>query len=148
MSQRSNKEIVRRYFEEALDGRNVAVTDPLFTSDCLIHRPGSKKPLVGLEGIRTVVSDSIERFSRFETRIHDMIAEGDRVVCRVSHLGTYKTGWTSRLGQHSLEGKKVNWDAIAIFRIKDGKIAEEWVCRDELGMLLQVGVLQAAPDQA
>jgi hypothetical protein len=28
-----------------------------------------------------------------------------------------------------------------MFRIRDGKIAEEWVCRDELGMLIQLGVV-------
>ncbi len=146
MSTQLNKEIVRRYFEEALDGRKADLTEQLFTTDCVIHRPEYREPLVGLDGIRKIASGVCEKFSYFETRIHDMIAESDRVVCRVSHFGTYKTGWTSRLGQHSVEGKNVNWNAIAIFRIKDGKIAEEWVCRDELGMLLQLGVLQAAPD--
>ena len=141
MSPQLSKETVRRYFEEALDGRKVDLTEDLFTTDCIIHRPESRKPFVGLDGIRKIVSGSCERFSHFKTRIHDMVAEGDRVVCRVSHFGTYKTSWTSRLGQHPVEGKEVNWDAIAIFRIRDGKIAEEWVCRDELGMLLQLGVL-------
>jgi hypothetical protein len=29
-----------------------------------------------------------------------------------------------------------------MFRIQGGKIAEEWVCRDELGMLMQLGVVR------
>jgi predicted ester cyclase len=37
-------------------------------------------------------------------------------------------------------GKTVTWSAIAIFRIRDGKIAEEWVNRDELGMSIELGV--------
>jgi hypothetical protein len=28
-----------------------------------------------------------------------------------------------------------------MFRVCDGKIAEEWVCRDELGMLIRLGVV-------
>jgi hypothetical protein len=32
--------------------------------------------------------------------------------------------------------------ATAIFRMKDGKIAEEWVNRDELGILLSAGILK------
>ena len=38
-------------------------------------------------------------------------------------------------------GKTVTWPAIAIFRFHDSKIAEEWVSRDELGMLIELGVL-------
>jgi hypothetical protein len=41
------------------------------------------------------------------------------------------------------EGKVVTWSSLTIFRIRDGKIAEEWVCRDELGMLMQLGVVAA-----
>jgi len=49
--------------------------------------------------------------------------------------------WVSRLGRHEVAGKAVNWQAMAIFRIRDGKIAEEWVSRDELGMLIQLDVV-------
>ena len=41
-----------------------------------------------------------------------------------------------------IKGKTYAWDAIAIFRVKDGKIAEEWVNRDELGILLSIGAVQ------
>jgi SnoaL-like polyketide cyclase len=36
----------------------------------------------------------------------------------------------------------ITWEAIVIFRFEDGKIAEEWVSRDELGMLRAAGILQ------
>jgi len=39
-------------------------------------------------------------------------------------------------------GKTVTWNAIAIFRFEDRWIIEEWVTRDELGMILQLGLLQ------
>jgi predicted ester cyclase len=141
MSSEFNKGVIRRYFG-ALDGGKVEVIRELFTEDCVIHRPESPSPIVGLEGIKRIVSGVLERYSHFKTMIYDIIAETDRVVCRLSHRATYKGNWTSRIGEHSVEGKQVNWDAIAIFRMSDSKIAEEWVCRDELGMLLQLGVLE------
>jgi hypothetical protein len=49
-----------------------------------------------------------------------------------------------RIGPQDVSGKSVTWDAIVIFRMQNGKIAEEWVSRDELGMLLSAGVLQAS----
>jgi hypothetical protein len=39
----------------------------------------------------------------------------------------------------------LDWTAIAQFRLKDGKIAEEWVMRDELGMLVQIGRVSVGP---
>jgi hypothetical protein len=39
----------------------------------------------------------------------------------------------SRMGTYDIKGKPISWDAIVIFQLKNGKIAEEWVSRDELG---------------
>jgi predicted ester cyclase len=52
--------------------------------------------------------------------------------------------WTSRLGRHAVAGKTVSSPAITILHIRNGKIAEEWVKRDELGMLIELGVLTSA----
>ena len=42
-------------------------------------------------------------------------------------------------------GKVVTWQSITMFRIRDGKIAEERVCRDKLGMLMQLGAAPSFP---
>ena len=33
----------------------------------------------------------------------------------------------------------VIWTDVSIWRIADGKIAEHWACRDDVGLLRQVG---------
>jgi predicted ester cyclase len=48
----------------------------------------------------------------------------------------------SRMGTYDIKGKPISWDAIVIFQLKNGKIAEEWVSRDELGALLTAGILK------
>ena len=138
MPVKTNKEVVRRYFKEALDGANVDIVDALFTDDCIIHRPEALEPLLGLDGIRRIIAGAKTRYSLFETTIHDLFGAGDRVVCRLSHRVVFQADWVSRIGRHAVIGKQIEWPAIAIFRFEDGKIAEEWVCRDELGMLLQI----------
>jgi predicted ester cyclase len=88
-----------------------------------------------------VLEKILQVYSEFTTTIHDLIAEEDRLACRLSHRAVNRNEWTSRLGRHAVAGKTVSWLAIAIFRIRDGKIAEEWVNRDELGMLIELGVV-------
>ena len=55
MSTASHKAIVRRYFEEALDQRNVAILDDIVTTDCIIHRPEWPEPLRGLCSVQTIL---------------------------------------------------------------------------------------------
>jgi hypothetical protein len=74
-----------------------------------------------------------------------MIASGDYVSVRLSHRMTYsreEAFLQSRLGRFDVRGKNVEWEAMAMFRFENGKIAEEWVSNDELGQLLQIGTLE------
>jgi predicted ester cyclase len=144
MSIAANKTTVRRYFEEALDKRNLDVLDEIVTINCIIHRPEASEPIRGLEAFKHRLERILQTYSEFTTTIHDLIAEEDRVACRLSHRAVNRGEWTSRLGRHAVAGKTVGWPAIAIFRIRDGKIAEEWVNRDELGMLIELGVFESA----
>jgi hypothetical protein len=48
----SSKAIVRRYFEEALDKRNLDVLDEIVAIDCLIHRPETNEPIRGLDSFK------------------------------------------------------------------------------------------------
>jgi predicted ester cyclase len=144
MSTESNKAIVRCYFEEVVDKSKLDVLDEIVTRDCVIHRPEASEPIRGPEAFRRALERILRVYSDFTTTIHDLIAEDDRVACRLSHQAVNRSEWTSRLGTHAVAGKAVTWAAIAIFRFRDGKIAEEWVSRDELGMLIDLGVLKLA----
>jgi predicted ester cyclase len=141
MSFEQNKAFVRRYFEEVVDRGNVALLDELFTEACVIHRPETPEPIVGIEAFSQALGGILRTYSEFKTTIHDLIAEEDRVACRLSHRALNRGEWASRIGRHAVAGRIVTWPAIAIFRFHEGKIAEEWVSRDELGMLIELGVL-------
>jgi len=139
-----HKEVVRRYFAEALDGRDVALLDELFTPDCVIHRTESPQPRHGIEAIREVVRGASARYRSLRSDIHFMIGEGDKVACFLTHTAVFRDRWTSRLGEHDLAGREIRWSPMAVFAFRDGKVVEEWVHRDELGMLLAAGVVVTA----
>lgn len=72
--------------------------------------------------------------------MQDVFESGDRVVVRLSHRTVGMGMFRSRIGEHDIKGKSISWGAIAIFRMRNGKIAEQWVNRDEPGILLGLGV--------
>ena len=143
MNPAANKAIARRYFSEMVDKRSDKLLEELWTEDCVVHRPEVSATIKGREAFRQAFNRVVGPYSEFRTTIHDLIAENDLVVCHLSHRVVHRGGdWTSRLGCHAVvPGKVVTWLSLTMFRIRDGKIAEEWVCRDELGMLMQLGVV-------
>ncbi len=132
--------LVQRYFHEALDQGNAEIVAELFHPQCVMHRPGGT--VSGVDAVRGVVEHRKETYAQFKTEIHDVFGSGDRLVARLSHHGVGCGIWRSRFGSYNVSGKTVKWDSIAIFRFDEDRIIEEWVVRDELGMILQFGLTE------
>ncbi len=135
----AQKAVVRRYFSEVLDGGNAALALELFAQDCLVHRPELSGPLRGAAAVRAFLEPMGERYRSFRTTVHQLIAEGDSVAARLRHDVVLRDDFRSRLGPVPSAGKALSWEAVAVFHFAGGKIAEEWVSRDELGMLRALG---------
>src|SRR5579884_2264459 len=137
MSEEANKAVVERFFHEMADQGRSELEPELFTEDCVRRFPGRSS--VGY----SATPHAPRNTSSFRTTIHEMIACGDRVVARLTHDVTYSADIPSfpRIGPIAAAGKSVSWDATVVFRFRDGKICEELVARDELGILQQLGVV-------
>ena len=137
-----NKSIVLRYIQEVLDGKQFSLMPELFTPDIQMHRPGGE--LNDLSYIQRAFSNALSQHT-IQTTILDIFSSGNHVFVRLSHQMIYSSEHAtlrSRIGNFDVAGKSIHWDAMAIFCFSNGKIAEEWVSRDELGMLMQIGKLE------
>jgi len=76
-------------------------------------------------------------FPDLHVTVEDMIAEGEKVVVRVTMRGTQQGAF----GSIPPIGKQVAVSTIDMVRIEGGKIAEEWGIDDMLGMLQQLGLV-------
>jgi len=72
-------------------------------------------------------------------RIETLIAEGDKVVMRFRVVAVH----TKPLYGLPATGKRIEVAEIGMFRIADGKLKEAWYYGDELGLLLQLGIVNA-----
>jgi ketosteroid isomerase-like protein len=135
--------VVARYFE-ALENGDPSVIPELFAADCRVYRPELAEPLIGVDAIKAVVTRAHRNFDEFKATVLDSIEAGDTVAVRIRHEAVYRGEWRTRIGTFDVTGRPTSWEAMALFRLRDGKITEERVFRDELGMLLDVGALQRA----
>lgn len=134
-----NKEIVRRYYEEAFNDERLSLLDELIAQDVVNHNPLSDSTLSadeahGFEGFRKHVEAAHQGFPDARVTIEDLIAEDDRVAVRFTFEGTHE----GRFGGLEPTGKRVSLTNIALYRIEDGKIAERWLESDTLDMLEQL----------
>jgi ketosteroid isomerase-like protein len=132
-----NEALVRRFFEEFCNGRRTEVADEIVAGDYVSHGPQAP-PAEGPEGVKARVSvyqDSLDG----HWDVQEVFSAGDRVVARWSGSGTHE----GELMGVAPTGRPIDVDAISVFRIADGKIAEEWTVWDALGLLQQVDAVPA-----
>jgi predicted ester cyclase len=79
----------------------------------------------------------LSAFPDLHFTIEDMVAEGDKVVGRLPARGTHKG---ELLGIPPTD-KQITLTMTETFRLAEGKIAEQWVNMDALGMMQQLGAL-------
>ena|SRR6266849_3748694 len=137
MSAEQNKALVRRFYEE-IDKGNLAAMDDLVAEDYIDHSPPPFPFASGREGLKQAFKLFWEATPGYHL-IEDQIAEGDKVVTRLTAYGAHE----SDLPGIPATGSKLEMTAIAIHRIADGKIVEHWSNKDELGFLQQLGVIPA-----
>jgi steroid delta-isomerase-like uncharacterized protein len=135
MSTEENKAVVHRYFEEQ-SKRNWAGIEKLFAPDYVMHGapPGISPDLAGLRQLITAFWTAFPDEHALEK---DLIAEGDKVVSRVTVRGTHQGEFMGI----PPTGKQISWTAIAIDRFEAGKFIENWFSSDMLGLLQQLGAI-------
>jgi predicted ester cyclase len=132
MSVEHNKAVVTRFFEKAQDKGNVGLVDDI------------TKPARGIPGICSIVEKRVQLYRDFRTTIHQIIGEGDLVATRETHTGIHRGQFPTPIGTFDVTGRPIEWTSQVFFRFKEGKIAEMWVARDELGILRSLGIVLEA----
>ena len=136
MSAEENKAIARRAYD-AINRNDLDALEEMVDSDITDHDPAPGQG-PGLEGVKQYFSSLHAAFPDVHMDVEDMIAEGEKVVARVSVSGTHQGEF---LGIEPT-GNRVTIKGIDILRITDGRVVEHWGNFDDLGMLQQLGVVE------
>src|ERR1700758_2436771 len=131
-----NKALVRRFYEE-IDKGNIDILDELVAENYADHNP---PPWPRSGSGRERLKEDFRLFWRATPGHHiieDQIAEGDKVVTRLTSVGKHE----GDLPGAPPTGNELKMTSITIHRIADGKLAEKWSEKDMLSFLRSIGVL-------
>ena len=139
-SPEANKSVVGRYFDEIMNKGDLAVIDELMAPDFAFHIPTLPDPMRGPEGMKQFVSGLRSAFPDAVLAPDYMIADEHRVAVRYQMSGTQEGGF---LGAPA-SGNAVKDAGTDLFHLSGGKIVSVHVAEDGLGLLQQMGVLDAS----
>jgi len=127
-----NGEVVRAVFSTVWSEGHVERIPDLFSEHFVGHFPDGT--VNGREGLASEVNAHRTAFPDWTEEVEDVIIDRDRVAVRFRSQGT-NTG--DFLGNPPT-GNHVEISEVVIFRLTDGKIAEQWVYPDMLSLQRQL----------
>ncbi|MBI2927342.1 MAG: ester cyclase [Verrucomicrobia bacterium] len=136
-----NKDLLRRAHAEVWSRGNLAAADELYAPDFVCHFIAGSE-WKGIEGLKAEVRRHRASFPDWQEHIEQIVAEGDSVVTRFTSTGTQR-GVFNGLPP---TGTKVKISELAVHRIANGKIAEQWGCPDVLSLDKRLGIANPAAE--
>ena len=142
MSEQDNLRVARQGWD-AWNAHDPDSFVKLIADDFVSESDTVPAPLRGREAARQSMQMYFKAFPGLHFDIEQMIASGEHVITRWHGTGTHK----GELMGIPPTNNAITLTVSEIYRIADGKIAEQWVTLDALGMMQQLGVIPA-PGQA
>ena len=137
----SNVELCTRAQQELFGAGRLELADELIAPGCIDHGADTGPPRAGgtprgPEGMKAVVGWLRGAFPDLSYEIHDAFGDGDRVAVRCTARGTHAGEFLGRAATR----RSFAIEQIHVFRVEDGRIAEHWACRDDVGLMHQLGL--------
>ena len=140
VSMEAHKQTVRRAYQEVLNRRDLARVGEFFAPEF-----GAKQGQANVERVRRFLALVTGRCPDATVTIDELVAEGDRVVAIATWRGTHRGEWRTPVGTLPPTGKPVEWREMCVWRLVDGKLAEEQPVWDTMAVLRQVGAAVTLP---
>jgi predicted ester cyclase len=143
---REPKDVIEELFRRRVAGDD-GVIDELVAENLVNHAAGvdvggtfTDSGPQGREGwkqiLATIVNDLGEEIT---VDHHHLIAEGEFVVDHMTMHGRHQASTMPLLAGTEATAAPVAWTYIHIWRVVDGIVVEHWACRDDVGLLRQIG---------
>jgi len=113
METESNKQLIRRFYEEVWGKGDGTVAMEVFAPDYVRHDLRPTAALPGPEGQAKIAADFRAAFPNLQLRVDLLVAEGDMVVARWTMQGTNLGPW----GTQKPTGRRAHFSGVNFFRL-------------------------------
>lgn len=127
-----NKEVVLAY-HKVWSGSEIGNLDEILTSDFVCHYLTSEE-WKGIEDAKKEITNWRTLFPDWKEEIVDVVQENDKVVTRYKATATH----TKTYEGIDATGAKIEIYEVSIYRISNGKIAEQWAFPDDPSIKTQI----------
>jgi steroid delta-isomerase-like uncharacterized protein len=132
-----NKDLIRRLHEEVWSKGNVKKLDQFYSKKIVWHLLPLGVELKGLDQLEGHIREHRQAFPDWTEKVQQIVAEGDLVATRYISTGTNNGSFAG----NPPTGKWIQINEMAIHRIVDGKIVEQWVIPDIFSLNQQLGLI-------
>jgi predicted ester cyclase len=133
MSTTDNKLLARRVLEKVFPANDDVALRELISDRFVNHEaPNGTPPRLG--SITTFMHMLNQAFSEQRWEIHDVLADGDKVVIRCTHSGVH----TGDFFGLPATGRRFAYNQMHIVRFDNGKGVEHWAVRDDASLMRQL----------
>ena len=147
MSTDDNKAVVRRWFDEVISRGDMGALDAI-CAEChpqfAVIRGVIEPAPLGMSGLKSLITSLRSAFPDLHAEVEEQIAEGDKVVSRVTMRGTQRGEFNGM----PATGKSFNISGVSIWEVRGNLLIQEWVHWDAMGMMQQLGVIPAPVEAA
>jgi steroid delta-isomerase-like uncharacterized protein len=137
---RQNQAIAHSLIDEVWNGRRLEVVDELLAPTFTNHDPNTPDLGTGPEAYKNLVNLYTTAFPDLRFSIEEIISDEETVVTRWRSSGTHK----GELQGIPPTNQTITLEGITINHIENGKILDQHVSWDALGMMRQLGVAPTA----
>lgn len=131
------KAIVRR-IETAVNERDHDLLAEVCAEDMVTRFHGGREEVIGLDAFEAYLEAIYDAFPDVTFSFDELVAEDDVVAVRYTGTATHR-------GEYQgvpPTGEEIQLSGMRFCRLEDGKIVEVWGQRDDLGTLVQLGVVE------
>ena len=142
-----NARAIADCYLKARNEANLSLLDNIYSPDVIVHDPSQPREIVGLAALKQQYESTHHAVPNVRFSIDDMCLKGDKIIWIFTMSGTITGPFRTPLGELPPTDKSFRFSGVAIDRLAEGGIAEEWLYFNALEILQPLGFTLVPPER-